>query len=106
MGAEAARWLKDRGISAYSGRSMNASRDSLDLTKPFRGVEDLEKLVTFVYGTNPKNETNWLEWKRGLDLTTKGGRLEAAERYPGVRQPLARYRSALRRRLGVPNPGR
>jgi len=55
----------------------------LDVGRPLRGVGDLEDLVAYVVAANPNNETNWLEWKCGLDLTVADGRFSVAKHILG-----------------------
>jgi hypothetical protein len=55
----------------------------LGVSRPLRGVADLELLIDYVLGTSPNNETNWLEWKRGLDLSTPAGRFEVSRHILG-----------------------
>ena len=59
---------------SFKVTSDGTSVPSLDVTRPLRGVDDLERLVEFVHATNPKNETDWLEWKEGVDLSAPAGR--------------------------------
>lgn len=56
---------------------------ALDLSQPLRGVTALESLVRFVVATNTKNETDWLEWKVGLDLLAADGRFSVAKQIIG-----------------------
>ena len=67
-----------------------------------RGVDDLEQLVTHIHTANPQNETDWLEWKIGLDLSAAEGRFEASKHIFGIRQPVTYRCPASRRWFGVP----
>jgi hypothetical protein len=62
---------------------MAAMPPDLDLTKPIRGVDALEALVNHVLTENPKNESTWLEWKAGVDLSRAGGRFNVAKQVLG-----------------------
>ena len=63
--------------------SSGTPQPTLDLGRPLRGIDDLERLATYVHQANPKNESDWLEWKIGLDLTAAEGRFEAAKHILG-----------------------
>lgn len=54
-----------------------------DAAAPIRGIVALEALVRYVSAADPKNETDWLEWKVGLDLTSAEGRFEVAKHILG-----------------------
>jgi len=69
----------------------------LDVTRPLRGVDDLEQLVTHIHTTNPQNETDWLEWKIGLDLSAAEGRFDASKHILGFAN---RSPNAARRHVG------
>lgn len=62
---------------------MTDEQRSLDVTHALRGVVDLGRLVGYVLTTNPKNETDWLEWKSAVDLTEPGGRFSVAKQVLG-----------------------
>ena len=68
----------------------------LDPTGPIRGADVLEQLLAYVYSTNPNNETDWLEWKRGLDLTKAEGKIAVARTILGFanREPASARRHA------------
>lgn len=72
----------------------NAGVERLDTTRPLRGGEALERLLRFVHTTNPRNETDWIEWKQGLDLSGPSGRYAVARAILGFanRSPLAARR--------------
>lgn len=55
----------------------------IDVTKPFRSVPRLVELVRFVLATSPENETDWIEWKCGLDLSKPAGRFSVAKQILG-----------------------
>jgi hypothetical protein len=57
--------------------------DALDLFRPVRGLRDLERLVRYVLAANPKNETDWLEWKVGLDLGAPSDRFSVSKQILG-----------------------
>jgi hypothetical protein len=59
------------------------SGDNFDATKSFRGTVALTELVRYIERTDPNNETDWLEWKVGLDLTTPEGRFQVAKQILG-----------------------
>jgi hypothetical protein len=63
---------------------------------PPSGRRGLEQLVAYVYGADPKNETDWLEWKTGLDLASGKGRFDASRHILGFsnRAPGAARRHA------------
>jgi hypothetical protein len=60
-----------------------SSGANVDFTKPFRGMSRLVELVRFVYDTSPDNETDWIEWKIGLELTKPAGRFAVAKQIVG-----------------------
>jgi len=68
----------------------------LDPTGPIRGADALEQLLVYVHTTNPNNETDWLEWKRGLDLTKAEGKIAVARTILGFanREPASARRHA------------
>lgn len=55
----------------------------LDITRVLRGVVDLAGLVRYIVATNPKNETDWLEWKGPLDLSTADHRFSVSKQILG-----------------------
>lgn len=55
----------------------------IDATGPFRSVPRLLELVRFVLATSPDNETDWIEWKCGVDLSTPAGRFSVAKQILG-----------------------
>lgn len=55
----------------------------VDTTLPFRSIPRLVELVHYVLATSPDNETDWLEWKCGLDLATPHGRFSVAKQLIG-----------------------
>jgi hypothetical protein len=57
--------------------------DALDLSRPVRGLRDLERLVGHVLAANPKSETDWLEWKVSLDLGAPNGRFSVSKQILG-----------------------
>lgn len=75
---------------------MTVDEEPLDLGRPLRGIEQLAALVAHVHRAHPKNETDWLEWKTGLDLTSAAGRFEVARQILGFanRDPDAARRHA------------
>lgn len=62
---------------------MTVDEEPLDLGRPLRGVDQLAFLVAHVHRAHPKNETDWLEWKTSLDLTSAGGRFEVIRQILG-----------------------
>jgi hypothetical protein len=56
----------------------HAIGDSIDTTRSFRGVGGKHRLVRYVLQTHETNETDWLEWKRELDLSSAEGRFAVA----------------------------
>lgn len=55
----------------------------IDATKPFRSAPRLVELVRFVLATSQDNETDWIEWKCGLDLSKPAGRFSVAKQILG-----------------------
>lgn len=55
----------------------------IDTAKSFRSVQRLRELVRYVLGTSPDNETDWIEWKCGHDLTTAAGRFAVSKQIIG-----------------------
>jgi hypothetical protein len=73
-----------RGVPAVVDTgAVTDDEEPLDLGRPLRGVEQLAALVAHVHRAHPKNETDWLEWKTGLDLTSAAGRFEVARQILG-----------------------
>src|ERR1039458_2011449 len=62
---------------------MSDMSGGFDTTRAARGVDDLEQLVQFVLGTHGANESDWIEWKTDVDLSTKAGSFSAARQILG-----------------------
>ena len=43
----------------------------LDVSRPLRGIDGRRDLVHSIFGAHASDESDWLEWKTGLDLNTK-----------------------------------
>jgi hypothetical protein len=62
---------------------VNSAAEEIVTTKPFRSVPRLVELVRYVVATSPDNESDWLEWKCGLDMTKAAGRFAIAKQIIG-----------------------
>jgi hypothetical protein len=60
-----------------------AMDDRADIGAPARGPAARKALVEHLYGMANLQETDWLEWKRGYDLTTPAGRARTAKHILG-----------------------
>lgn len=56
----------------------------IDTRNPLRRPGELTELVRAIMGANPNDESNWLEWKGSLDLTSAAGRLHIAKGVLGL----------------------
>lgn len=56
----------------------------LDVSRPLRGIEARRDLVRAVVVAHPGDESEWLEWKSDLDLTTKQGCFHVAKAILGM----------------------
>lgn len=56
----------------------------LDLSGPLRRPSDLHRLIEAIVGAKPEDESDWLEWKSTLDLTTAHGRAHVARAVLGM----------------------
>jgi hypothetical protein len=61
----------------------------IDTSRDLRGVSDLQALVAAVVAAHEHDESDWLEWKLDLELSTKEGCLAVARNVLGManRQP-------------------
>ncbi|WP_445168779.1 hypothetical protein ACTXG7_05305 [Mycolicibacterium sp. Dal123E01] len=55
------------------------SLNNLDTTVPMRTQDELHTLVQAIYDSPGGQETNWLEWKCGHDLSTNEGRFAVSK---------------------------
>ncbi|PQM50315.1 hypothetical protein C5U48_20775 [Mycolicibacter virginiensis] len=52
----------------------------IDTTRAMRTADELQTLVQTIHGSRPDTqESNWLEWKNGLDLTKAAGKFAVAK---------------------------
>ena len=52
----------------------------IDTTGALRTDDELLRLVAAIHGSRPEaQETNWLEWKRTLDLSVAAGKFAVAK---------------------------
>lgn len=56
----------------------------LDVSRPLRGIDGRRDLVHSVVGAHASDESDWLEWKTGLDLNTKPGCFHVAKAILGM----------------------
>lgn len=56
----------------------------LDLATALRGTHDLRRLVDAILSASDHDEADWVEWKSGLDLTTKHGCFHLARNILGM----------------------
>lgn len=55
----------------------------IDSSRPYRWPSELVALVEAVMGTDPNNESTWIEWKSTLDLNDKSGHRQVAKHVLG-----------------------
>ena len=59
------------------------SAAEIDTTRPFRSMPRLVELVRYVLATSADNETDWIEWKCGIDLSKAPGRFAVGKQILG-----------------------
>lgn len=66
--------------SVHPQTSGTITLSDIDTSRALRTGDELERLVAAIYGSPPgTQETNWLEWKSGLDLTKPAGKFVVAK---------------------------
>ncbi|MGC1184223.1 MAG: hypothetical protein WBA31_03605 [Candidatus Dormiibacterota bacterium] len=56
----------------------------LDTRAALRGISDIRRLVNAILAASPTDETDWLEWKSGLNLGTREGCFAVARTVLGM----------------------
>ncbi len=73
---------------------------SVDTSRALRGTRDLRLLVDAIVAATDHDEADWIEWKSGLDLTTKEGCFPIARTVLGMANRLPERASATCEGLG------
>ena len=80
-----------------SGRTMGIMALSLDTSRQFRSTTELSELVEAIFAApSSESEPDWLEWKRGVDLSERRWHARIAKIIAGFanRDPMASKQSA------------